>query len=47
MNQAKPVAVISMPTRFSGRRDQANRPVPMKPQPTIRPKTTQAPRSGR
>ena len=29
-NHAKPTAVISSPKRFSGRRHQANTPVPMK-----------------
>ena len=32
-NQAKPVATISDPTLLLGRRSQANRPAPMKPQP--------------
>jgi hypothetical protein len=46
-NHAKPVAVISMPTRLSGRRAHANRPTPAKPQPTISVVTAQAPRSSR
>ena len=46
-SQAKPVAAISMPTRFSGSRDQANSPAPTKPQPTTSPSTASTPRMGR
>ena len=46
ISQAKPVMAISMPTRFSGSRAQANRPVLTQPQPTSSPSTATAPRSG-
>ena len=39
-NQTKPTAVISAPKRFSGRRHQANSPVPMNDQPTSGVNTT-------
>ncbi len=37
-NHAKPTAVISSPKRFSGRRHQANTPVPMKLSPMSGPR---------
>src|SRR5688572_7568284 len=42
-SQAKPVATMSMPTRLSGRRPHANRPTPMKLQPTTSAAAPQAP----
>ena len=41
-NQTKPTAVISAPKRFSGRRHQANSPVPMNDQPISGVNTTPA-----
>ena len=42
--KAKPVSVMSEPTLLSGRRAQAKSPVPMKPQPMMRPSAATAPR---
>jgi hypothetical protein len=44
-NHAKPVATISTPVRFAGRRDQANSPVPMNDHPTSRTSAVSRPRS--